>query len=892
MAPRNTASAIANIKNTLSNAPRGSSNNAAVIAAIGSLFKDKNKIDLSSGVQQLQNTGGGTVGGSVAAPNALASLPQTPEIQALIDKGLLTADMTPQQIQAIIAIQGLRGQVPIDLKAIMDQLKLDYENYTGDILTAGQNWMQQLYGTVYDPNDPNAALFAQDPIFSTYAGGMAQLDETADLNLANDLAWFEKEQATQQAYYDMLSQMMMDPAALGIETGGSGGGGGRGGGGGGGGSEDEEELPWNTKGEFKSVEKIQDSLSTNAQFDAPDYAPVILDWFLNNDPENYEFIRGLIANAGWDPQKGATAFLNAAEELGTEREEGLAQILNNNTWLDLTPERAREAIDQWLQLYHMTTENADDPSTPQIEFITPDPLWTAANPGATAGPNAVDPFLSTWLANPDNAQKAEQWFDILTAAYDPEGFVSPDANRPTNYGKLTDTGWVEGGPWAYNTPVNPGGTAGLEQIAEEREAGRQNMAYASSIPGIQQQLAENNRPVGPNPFLSGVQGNTPSGFLTQDSLYYIYNVIGNPRITDQQAADWLRNPTQVEMLPEELMPQINRWIQRYRPGMFYTGPDLGYGVTNPGPFEGTPNTGFSWITPPPDNPMSDADWASFVRGVRVQKQPMRPANPFLFGNAGDPITLQDIVAEYQAGAITDEGVRQNILDLMKNQSAFNLNEADRYNVNPDWEPLPGEYWDVNAMTPEELAEIESQIQAANYAYYRSQASNPALGWANTYMKDWINTLQNVQLTTTSSTGEDEIAEQTQGDPNNPDVNTDVIDDTTYNDIYGNFPGFTEPPPPIPGESDDSLGGVSYKRLPGSGPNKTSSLTGDLINQVIQGLNQPKTTVSNPYVKQPVAGRINTQNLQNVDLQALATKKLMPQKKNVGAILSGIRKSVI
>lgn len=205
------------------------------------------------------NYGGGGGGGVAAPVSTLAGLPQSELLQTLIKNGLIKEGMPAEQALAILKFAQMREGVPIDVAELMKQVSADYAKTSGDILTSGQDWMEQLMGTAYDPNDPNARMFADDPIFSEYAGGMAQLDEVSDANEATDLAWFRKQQASQEAYYnDMMNAISTGTLPVGAAAAGGGGGGGggrRGGyGGGGGGGGDSE---WkDTKVDIKHDESL------------------------------------------------------------------------------------------------------------------------------------------------------------------------------------------------------------------------------------------------------------------------------------------------------------------------------------------------------------------------------------------------------------------------------------------------------------------------------------------------------------------------------------------------------------------------------------------------------------------------------------------------------------
>ena len=208
-----------------------------------------NRVQAGSTATLNRPTGGNTSssGGGVAAPPApvlppvLQAFLASAAGQDLIKKGLLSSTMTPEQIMAVMGISSSMGQTPIDIKELLDQLRGTYSDITGNTQADAMDFMRQMMGANV-PTDPQmAALFAQDPLFSGYAGSLEQMQETAGQNEASDEAWFLKQQQALSDYYNGLllanaTGTLLPPAD--VPTGGGGGGGGGGGhgyGGGGGG---------------------------------------------------------------------------------------------------------------------------------------------------------------------------------------------------------------------------------------------------------------------------------------------------------------------------------------------------------------------------------------------------------------------------------------------------------------------------------------------------------------------------------------------------------------------------------------------------------------------------------------------------------------------------------
>ena len=218
----------------------------------------------------------------------------SPEVAALIDSGVDLEALklsNPMAAQSIQAIQAQLLAMPSAYDASKAKISSDYANLTGDVETAGADWMKQLYGNIApDPNDPNAAQFAADPAFAGYANTLGRIEETGDINEATDLAWFTKNQQAQQAYLNSLLTGVAGgtiPVGAAIEGGGSGGGGGGGGRGGGygGGGSGGGDSEWTDPKTVSSRQEV-DTATDTTQF--TDY--------------NREFFEALMAAAGDDPK--------------------------------------------------------------------------------------------------------------------------------------------------------------------------------------------------------------------------------------------------------------------------------------------------------------------------------------------------------------------------------------------------------------------------------------------------------------------------------------------------------------------------------------------------------------------------------------------------------------
>jgi hypothetical protein len=386
------------------------------------------------------SSGGSSGGGGVAAPTALDSLPKTPEIQALIAKGLLRADMAPEQILAIVGMSAQVAGIPIDIAALKAQLAKDYASTTGGILGMGADWMQQMFGA--NMPDGNAAAYAADPMFAQYAESLGNQQATAGLNQATDQAWFDKQQQAMTDYYNGLMQSI----AMGGGTtgGGGGGGGGHGGGGrrhyGGGGGSGGGSGNGNDWGFTDPVttstqtEKFEAKSSDRESQLWPEYKNEVLDaaiaQFGVDDPRTQYVLDTLDTTTGPDPAlEQVTNDMNAA--LGTiSARDALDQ--NNKTWNTAAPANFEQLRTQYQQL----TGNTLGDTTPEDAF-----QWQTAGENtpvnlANIAPGSVGDMISQLMdqaydpANPnalygysggsnENIDKAADFFNrILNAGAD------------------------------------------------------------------------------------------------------------------------------------------------------------------------------------------------------------------------------------------------------------------------------------------------------------------------------------------------------------------------------------------------------------------------------------------------------------------------------------------
>lgn len=273
----------------------------------------------------------------------------TPEMAAMIDQGIWTdwsmLEGNPQLAQALLGFQAAIGALPAEYQAAKARVAGDYENLTGDVLTSGKNWMQDLYGRMVDPNDPNSALVAQDPALTNYAQTMSQIDETADLNQATDMAWFDKMLQNQLANYQMTMRTAgLDPGLAAGSGGGGGGGGGRGGGGGGGGNSSEWKTPTNTLTNLQSATDTATGTST-------EYSPGFYEALIaasEGDPELEALTQRMWETSSQNPLGMTQDVAKALTAAEIEQEQQTAQTGLAETWKQLAPAQVQAAMRRML----------------------------------------------------------------------------------------------------------------------------------------------------------------------------------------------------------------------------------------------------------------------------------------------------------------------------------------------------------------------------------------------------------------------------------------------------------------------------------------------------------------------------------------------------------------
>lgn len=320
-------------------------------------------------------------GGRAAAPTMPAAtpaptLPNIPGIEELKAKGLVTEGMDPTQLQAIVALQGILGANPINIDALMAELKANYEQYTGDVTSDAVGWLEQILGANM-PTDPAfAQLFAQDPIFTDAAGGLEQMQETAGQNLATDQAWFLKQQQAMQDYYNALMAGVASGAIpLGGETGGGGGGGGggrgyrrRGGGGGGGGSGDSDFTDPRTT--VTTQDQIKSVATSNMSENAPGFYDNIMAAF-EGDPDAQAWLEQLRVKSGPDPEGVLEGLWDAQTAAEALIDKGALVNESNAAWQAAEPSYVQSQLQQFQQAGLIPGDNPETEDV--IETFYEDP---------------------------------------------------------------------------------------------------------------------------------------------------------------------------------------------------------------------------------------------------------------------------------------------------------------------------------------------------------------------------------------------------------------------------------------------------------------------------------------------------------------------------------------
>ena len=308
----------------------------------------------------------------------------TPEMAAMIDQGIWTdwsmLSGNPQLANALLAVQSAMIQLPQDFAAAKGKVSADYENLTGDILTSGKDWMKDLYGRIVDPNDPNSALVKNDPALAGYAQSMNELDETADLNQATDLAWFEKMLAGYGQDYKTLLLGMAAPQ--GVAGGGGGGGGGRGGGGGGYGGGGGGDSDWSDpKTTLTNSITGTDAATNMATGYFPGFKEGLLTDALAAGGPDLQALADTIWGSSDETPRGMTkeAYARLMEADTALEDIGLQKGLRS-AWETAAPASAQTAIQAMLA--NKRAIRGDDPRTPGLkeQYYTPSGATNAGTP--------------------------------------------------------------------------------------------------------------------------------------------------------------------------------------------------------------------------------------------------------------------------------------------------------------------------------------------------------------------------------------------------------------------------------------------------------------------------------------------------------------------------------
>jgi len=442
---------------------------------------------LQSGPQRAYLSGGSSGG---AAPSTLASLPQTPVIKDLIAKGLIKEGMPPEQIQAIIAISQQASGVPVDIKALMDQIKADYASTTGDIGTAGADWMKEILGA-NTPDDPAmAALFAQDPSITGYAGSLGQMQETADLNQATDLAWFSKQQQAMVDYYNGLMQSVS--AAPMVPEGGSGGGGGSGGYGGGGGygsgGGNSDGLFGDPRTQVTRQEQLRAQAASKVSERHPDFYTNLTGAFAPGS-EGALYAHDMFMDVGQDPMDVGAAIVRERQAQEAMQEQAGLIDESNAAWESALPGNTQTELAQYMNTFGVLP--GDNPETEDIVETS------YTNPEAVLPANL--PF-SEELQNQQGRGMAltEQMFNPDLAGY------GPDVNEkaPALINNLAYLGQLARQRLGGGQAIPQAGGNPVEMISAAMQAVQGGQGLAENIPVGQSQQQYDDYIVG--------QGITPS----------------------------------------------------------------------------------------------------------------------------------------------------------------------------------------------------------------------------------------------------------------------------------------------------------------------------------------------------------------------------------------------
>ena len=429
---------------------------------------------------------GGGGGGGAAPVSTLASLPQTPELAALIKSGMIKEGMPPEQALAILQVQGMLTGLPIDINALKAQIQADYARLTGGILNSGQEWMSQIMGQNAPPGItysngqwmdaqgnvlgtaptedsgfiPTAGaqyangkwtdaqgnvigtaaeedsaftpaltaeqtLYRQDPMFNDYSGMLAEQQSTANTNQATDLAWFDKQQQAMTDYYNSLQLGIAQGTIAGPAAGGGGGGGGgrrRGGrGGGGGGGSGYGEHPFGFQDvatEIQSTEQDKNVAKESFEEDFPGFYATVAGAFTDPDERQYaiDLLEGVTS-----PQELAANLVGAENEIAAQQQVYDEIDEENLAWGAMAPSQFEEERNAYLA--RTGQKLGDNPKTPEVEFMIPDPESTLPPV------NQRQPITPAELARNQLMYDPTTGQGLLATAYDPGtmgyGEVSP-----------------------------------------------------------------------------------------------------------------------------------------------------------------------------------------------------------------------------------------------------------------------------------------------------------------------------------------------------------------------------------------------------------------------------------------------------------------------------------
>lgn len=374
------------------------------------LAAQKRVVDLARSVRSM-----GSGSGEKNGANALASLQAASRTGSngssvtpvgnsgggAISGGGAVVDPTAAMTGAITALQGLSAA---QIAELMEKIKANYAQYGGDLQTEGTDWLKALLGDNFNMNDPAVAAMMADPTIASFMGSMEQMQETGDQNLTTDLSWFLKQQAAYNQYLATLPALMTGTVAV-SGGGGGGGGGGRGGGGYGGGSSSGEE----TEGVFdkqKAVLNIDSWQRSQAgepwNMNLPGYMDTVLSGI---DPGLVDEVMEIQGDAG---AVNSDSFLGNLQEMLREQEEISARDqdtdISNAFWQQGVDSGLSEPV--WLQQYLdiMGLMQGDDPDTEDIyEGYIPDPshVPVTLTPQQAAQQAAFDPTFQMYY-DPDN----------------------------------------------------------------------------------------------------------------------------------------------------------------------------------------------------------------------------------------------------------------------------------------------------------------------------------------------------------------------------------------------------------------------------------------------------------------------------------------------------------